>query len=180
MKNKLIILVGLIAISFTGCGLKVQDYNPSADNVVKLRSLETTKISVGKFTAVKENETQILCRLAKTIATPSGESFEEYIEKALKSELKMADKYDENSNIKISGKLLNVYGSSMLGKAYWEIEVEVISNNGKSFIVKTKREYPSSFLPDTACSNMSTSFSPTVKQLINDIINHKDFNSILH
>ena len=169
----------IIAIGFNGCGIKTSEYNVSADNVLKLRSIQNTKIGVANFTANTENETQVMCRLAETITTPKGETFETYIEEALKSELKMAEVYDENADIKISGNLIKVYGSSMLGNAYWEVEIQINSTNGKSIQVKTKREYPSSFLAMTACNNMATSFSPTIKQLVNEIITHKDFNSLL-
>ena len=165
---------------FTGCGLKTSEYNISADNVVELKNLKDVKIAVDDFTSVNKDENQILCRLAETITTPEGEPFSKYIENALKSELKMAGIYDKNSELKLSGKLIEIYGSSMLGNAYWEIEVKILSNNGKELSVRTKREYPSSFLAYTACNNMATSFSPTVRNLVNDIIKHEDFMSLLN
>ena len=91
----------------------------------------------------------------------------------------MAGVYDKNSDLKISGNLDKIYGSTMFGNAYWEISVTITSTNGKSLTVNTKRDYPSSYLASTACNNMGTSFSPTIKQLIADIINHKDFSSLL-
>ena len=121
-----------------------------------------------------------MCRLAETISTPKGEPFSEYIKEALLSELKMAGVYDKNSDLKISGNVNKVYGSSMLGNAYWEINVTVTSTTGKSITVNTKRDYPSSYLATTACNNMGTSFSPTIKQLIGEIINHKDFPTLLN
>ncbi len=165
---------------FTGCGLKTSEYNISADNVVELKNLKDVKIAVDDFTSVNKDENQILCRLAETITTPKGESFSKYIENALKSELKMAGIYDKNSELKLSGKLIKIYGSSMLGNAYWEIEVKILSNNGKELSVRTKREYPSAFVGFTACNNMATSFSPTVRNLVNDIIKHEDFISLLN
>ena len=68
----------------------------------------------------------------------------------------------------------------MIGNAYWEINVTVTSTTGKSITVNTKRDYPSSYLATTACNNMGTSFSPTIKQLIGEIINHKDFPTLLN
>lgn len=91
----------------------------------------------------------------------------------------MAGVYDKNSELKISGNLNKIYGSSMLGNAYWEVNLTVTSSNGKSITVNTKRDYPSSYLASTACNNMGISFAPTVKQLLGEILNHKDFNSLL-
>lgn len=171
--------VVLATVLFTGCGIKTSEYNVSADNVQKLRDYKELKLDVSNFTATKAGESSILCRLAETVSTPKGESFEEYIKDALISELKMAGTFDKNSDLKVSGNLNNIYGSTMFGDAYWEINVTITSTNGKSLTVNTKREYPSSYLASTACNNMGTSFSPTIKQLIADILNHKDFPSLL-
>lgn len=170
--------VATAAFLFTGCGIKTSEYNVSADNNVKLRNLDA-KIAVGSFTAKNEGEASVLCRLAETITTPQDESFAKYIENALVSELKMAGIYDQNADVKIKGHVQKVYGSSMLGNAYWEIVIDISSSNGKSFTVTTKREYGSAFLAYTACNNMGSSFEPTIKQLISDIISHPEFRSLI-
>lgn len=181
MKKSLLLSssVVLVAFLFTGCGIKTSEYNVSADNVQTLRDYKELKLDVSNFTATTAGESSVMCRLAETVSTPKGESFEEYIKDALVSELKMAGVYDKNSDLKISGNLNKIYGSTMFGNAYWEINITISSSNGKSLTVTTKRDYPSSYLASTACNNMGTSFSPTIKQLIADIINHKDFSSLL-
>jgi hypothetical protein len=167
------------AVLFTGCGIKSSEYSASAQNVQALKKYEGTKIAVSKFTAKTPGQHSTLCRLAETITTPNDEPYESYIEKALKEELMMAGLYDESSKIKISGYIEEVVGSSMLGDAYWKFKVKVSSSNGKEFTVSTKKEYSSSFLAYTACNNMGSTFAPSVKQLITDIINNKDFPSLL-
>jgi len=181
MKKSLLLSSSLIlaTILFTGCGIKTSEYNVSADNVQTLRDYKELKLDVSNFTATNSGESSVMCRLAETISTPKGESFSDYIKEALISELKMAGVYDKNSELKISGNLNKIYGSTMFGNAYWEINVAVSSTNGKSITVNTKRDYPSSYLASTACNNMGTSFAPTIKQLIGDIINHKDFSELL-
>jgi len=181
MKKITLLSVGIVLVSvlFTGCGIKTSEYNVSADNVQKLRELKNVKVAVGDFTSQNEGESQIMCRLAETIATPSGEPFAKYIEGALKSELKMAGIYDKDSEIKITGELVKIYGSSMIGDAYWEIELKLASSTNQELKVMTKRQYPSAFLAYTACNNMATSFSPTVKDLVGEIIKHKDFISLV-
>ena len=182
MKKSLLISSSVVfaAFLFTGCGIKTSEYNVSADNVQILRDYKELKLDVSTFSATTAGESSAMCRLAETISTPKGESFEEYIKDALISELKMAGVYDKNSDLKISGNLNKIYGSTMYGNAYWEISVTITSSNGKSLSVNTKREYPSSYLASTACNNMGTSFSPTIKQLIGDILNHKDFHLLLN
>lgn len=176
MKNKILISTSLLAtLLFTGCGIKTNEYNVSADNVQTLRNYENLKMDVSTFTATNKDESSVMCRLAETISTPKGEPFSEYIKDAFVSELKMAGAYDKNSDLKISGNLNKIYGSSMFGNAYWEMDVTVTSSNGNSITVNTKRDYPSSYLASTACNNMGTSFAPSIKQLIGDILEHKDF-----
>ena len=181
MKNKILISTSLLAtLLFTGCGIKTNEYNVSADNVQTLRNYQDLKLDVSNFTASNKDESSVMCRLAETVSTPKGEPFSEYIKDAFVSELKMAGVYDKNSDLKISGNLNKIYGSSMFGNAYWEMDVTVTSSNGNSITVNTKRDYPSSYLASTACNNMGISFAPTIKQLINDILNHKDFGELLN
>ncbi|WP_198304534.1 hypothetical protein [Arcobacter vandammei] len=172
--------VALATLLFTGCGIKTTEYNVSADNVQTLRNYQDVKLGVSEFTAKNQGESSVMCRLAETITTPKGEPFSEYIKDALISELKMAGNYDANSDLKISGNLNEIYGSSTIGNAYWEVNVTITSSNGKSLTVNTKRDYPSAFVAYTACNNMGTSFAPTIKQLISDIVNHKDFATLLN
>lgn len=181
MKKSLLLSssVVLAAFLFTGCGIKTNEYNVSADNVQTLRNYQNLKLDVSTFTATNKGESSVMCRLAETVSTPKGEPFSQYIEEALVSELKMAGVYDKNSDLKISGNLNKIYGSTMFGNAYWELDVTITSSNGKSLSVNTKRDYPSSYLASTACNNMGTSFAPSIKQLINDILNHKDFALLL-
>ena len=181
MKKSL--LLGSVILStllFTGCGIKTNEYSVSADNVETLRSYKDLKLNVNEFTATNKGESSVLCRLAETISTPQGEPFSKYIENALISELKMAGVYSKDSNLTISGNLNKIYGSTMLGNAYWEVNVTISSSNGKSLTVNTKRDYPSAYLAATACNNMATSFAPTIKQLVEDIVNHKDFKNLLN
>ncbi|XPV68247.1 MAG: hypothetical protein ACNI25_13150 [Halarcobacter sp.] len=173
------LIIASSAILFTGCGIKSSEYSASAQNVQTLKKYKNTKIGVSSFSAKNPGQHSTLCRLAETITTPNDESYETYIEKALKEELMMAGLYDEKSKIKINGYLEEVVGSSMLGDAYWKFKIKVSSSNGEEFTVTTKKDYSSSFLAYTACNNMGSTFQPSVKQLITDIINDERFASLL-
>lgn len=180
MKLGLSIAIPVLAtFILTGCGIKTSEYTVSADNVQKLRSHNNVKLGVSKFTAVVPGENSILCRLADTVETPNDEAFEMYIENALKDELKMAGIYDENADIKLTGKVKKVSASTMLGNAYWSFDINVSSSNGKNFDLESRRDYGSAFLALTACNNMGSSFGPSVKKLIEDIITHPKFNELI-
>lgn len=181
MKKYLNISFAVISsvVLFTGCGIKSSEYSASAKNVQALKNYGDYKIGVSMFTAKTPGKYSTLCRLAETITTPNDEAYELYIENALKEELIMSGLYDDKSQIKIMGFVEEVIGSSMLGDAFWKFRLKVSSSNGKEFIVDTKKSYSSSFIAYTACNNMGSTFSSSVKQLINDIVTHKDFISLL-
>ncbi len=178
IKNSLAV-AALATFIFTGCGIKTSDYSVSAQNVQKLKNYEDIKLGIKSFTANNEGESTVLCRAAETIETPNDESFAKYIENALRDELIIAGIYDENASLKLSGHLKEIYASSMIGDAYWSFDIKVSSSNGKSFNLESKNEYGSAFLAYTACNNMGSSFAPSVKKLIKDIINHPKFNELI-
>ncbi|QKJ22761.1 hypothetical protein [Poseidonibacter lekithochrous] len=171
-------VVAILSVGFTGCGVKVANYHASADNVTELKELNI-KINVNDFTATKSNY-KFMCRLANDVTTPNKEPFETYIENAFVEELKMAGMYSESSKITISGHLNMVDVSSGMTDAHWTFDITVSSNNGKSFRVKHKREYSSSFLGGIACGqDMPGSFQPTVKELISKIIKNPQFRDLI-
>jgi hypothetical protein len=118
----------VMGLLFSGCGIKTSEYAVSADNVEALRAIEGVKLSVDRFTTQGEEEYHVMCRAAETVTTPGGESFASYISNALKSELKMSGIYDKQSDIELSGEVVDMYASSMLGNAYWEFKVKVKSS----------------------------------------------------
>lgn len=169
----------LVILTFTGCGIKTADYSVSAENVQELRNLGEIKIGIGSFSAKNNNETMIMCRLSEPIETPNDEPFEKFIEKAFKDELIISGLYDKNANIQITGHLKEIYGSSVIGNAFWSYDMTISSSNGKSFQLESRYEYGSSFGAYAACENMGSSFVPSVKKLIKDIITHPKFKDLL-
>ena len=119
-----------------------------------------------------------MCRLATPVGT-EGETFAKYIENALVTELEIGNMLNPKSNIKITGHLENIYGSTVLGNAYWEFTLKVSSSNGKSFDVTTRYDYESSFTAYSACSEMQRSYMPAVQQLVNKIITDPKFKELL-
>ena len=130
--------VALATVLFTGCGIKTTEYNVSADNVQTLRAYQDVKLGVSDFTATNKGESSVMCRLAETVSTPKGEPFSEYIKEALISELKMAGNYDTASDLKISGNLNKIYGSTMFGNAYWEVNVTITSSKRLTMLLSHK------------------------------------------
>ncbi len=180
MKN--VVLSGLVfgfMVLFTGCANKVHTYSPNTANIMHLKSMDINKVTVGTFTDSGRNERKVMCRLATPVGTASGKTFASYIQDAFIQELLLADKYDPNSKIVITANLDYIFGSTMLGNAYWEFKVTVKSSNGESCKVDSKYDYESSYLATSACSEMQRSFVPAVQKLISDIINNPNFKKLL-
>lgn len=172
---------GIIAfvaiIGLNGCANKVQAYAVSTENLLALKGIssKTSKVNVGEFTDSGKNEKEVMCRLAAPVGTPKGKTFASYIQDAFKKELIIANMYDSNAKNTITMNLNDIYGSTTLGDAYWSFDVTVKSTNGKSYNVKSKYDYESSFSAMSACSEMQRSFPLAVQQLIGKIIHHPKF-----
>ena len=83
------------------------------------------------------------------------------------------------TTIIISVNLDDIYGSTILGNAYWEFKVTVKSSNGNSYRVDSRYDYESSYFAGSACSEMQRSFVPAVQKLIGDIIQNPKFVTLI-
>ncbi len=176
-----LIILGSAVLLFTGCANKVHEYAVSSDNILQLQQLskQGKKIALNKFTDSGREETKVMCRLATPIGTPQGQTFAEYIHKAFEKELIIANMYDPNEATKLSLNLDDIYGSTVLGNAYWKFDVTVKSSNGKSLKLTSRYDYESSYFASSACSEMQRSFVLAVQKLIHDIISHPKFRELL-
>ena len=173
-------LILAMVVLFSGCANKVHTYSVKTSNIMYLKNMDNeTKVSTDDFTDSGNNESTLMCRLATPIGTPKGETFISYIQDALTQELMLADKYDAKSDIKLSVNLDDIYGSTVIGNAYWEFKVTVKSSNGNSYKVTSRYDYESSFSAYSACSEMQRSFVPAVQKLNYDIIKNPKFASLL-
>lgn len=178
MKNKLQgILVLAAVLLLSGCANKVHDYSASTENLIALKTVAKTanSVNIGNFTDSGRNERSVMCRLATPIGTPKGETFASYIQNAMKKEFLISDLYDPNAERIITANLDRVYGSTVLGNAYWEFDMTIKSSNGKGYKVNSKYDYESSFSAYSACSEMQRSYPLAVQKLIGKVIKDPKF-----
>ncbi len=177
MLNMKVIISFFVVFIVSGCAVPVDRYHATADNQTKIKTFGY-KFNVEQFTATKTNY-KVLCRLANNVEMTDGRSFEAYIQDALIEELKMAGAYSKESNIIIKGHLNDTDVSSGLSDAHWTFNITISNTKGESFTVHYKREYKASFVGGIACGqDMPKSFLPTVQELIREIINHPDFETM--
>ena len=169
-----LIVIGSIS---TGCSYNASKYGASIENVNHIKTIDQ-KINVSKFTSNQPDLKTITCRAAGSVGTPDSISFEQYIQDAFVSELKLADKYDKNSPITINGHLEEVDFNSNIGMAEWTFTLKATSSNSHSVIVNTTHEFSGSFIADKACQEVAQEFVPAVQHLIKDLVTNPEFHTL--
>lgn len=180
------LILSTVAISslllLSGCANKVPNYANSPQNIRAVKNLqaeEKVTVNISAFKAKNEGESKVMCRLATPVGTPDGITFAKYVEDALAVELEMGNMLDPKSQVTLTGSLENVYGSTVLGNAYWEHTLKLISSNGKTLEKTSRYDYESSFTAYSACSEMQRSYLPAVQKLVNDIVTDPRFKEMV-
>lgn len=175
---KRVLPLSILLTLATGCSTyTVLRYSPSTDNVVALRTLNGKLVNVGSFTAATPGQTEIMCRAVGPIKTPDGESFSDYVRKALLDDLRIANVYSESAPITLTGQLDAIDFSSNSGE--WHLSLSVKSTNGKSMSVSETYKYQTSFYGETACNQSAQALMPAVQNLVGKVVRSKEFKTLL-
>jgi len=119
-----------------------------------------------------------MCRAAGPMKPSAGETFEKYIEDALREELFEAGIYDSDANIQIDGLLKRIHFETA-GNSSWDIELEISSNTGTSYTVIVDYEFSGSFFAEHACRDGAEALVEAIQALILQVIEHPDFNKLI-
>lgn len=137
--------------------------------------------AAGNFTSSGPIDMQ--CRAVGPIQFPRGTlSITAYVKKAFEDELKLAGAYNAKApKVILTGALSKVNFSSTKGLmgGYWNIDMTISSNNGKSMSVNEHYEFESGFNGATACNNTANALMPTVQELIGKVISSPEFASLV-
>ncbi|WP_336974488.1 hypothetical protein AB6N01_03340 [Alcaligenes nematophilus] len=177
--------IAVLALStvLVGCSTyAVPRYSISTDTVVALRAVGDVKASVGDFrndspTNKDSQPGEIMCRAVGPIKTPDGESYADYVRKALISELIIANIYEKESTLELTGRLTTLDFDSMGGT--WTVGMELSSSNGKSIAVNNTHKYTSSFYGETACNQTAQAGLGAIQDAIRALVTHADFKTLL-
>ncbi|MDP5137837.1 hypothetical protein ORJ04_17935 [Rheinheimera baltica] len=171
-------LASLVVLSLSACSTySVNRYAVSVDNISSLKSLVGSNINVGEFNSATESKTSIMCRGVGPIKTPDGQTFEGFIRKAFVDELKMAELYDGNAPVTLTGTLNSIDFSSASGS--WDIAMTINSSNGQSISVSESYSFTSSFYGETACNQTAQALMPAVQNLIGKIVQNEGFSNLI-
>lgn len=141
-------------------------YGISPDNNLSLKAaLGEQRVAVGPFTM--QAKVDPACRAVGPIQLPGNVTFETYIQKAFTDELKLAERYDPQSPVTLTGKITQLEFSSMSGT--WDIALNLASTNGKSLAASEHYEFHTSYSGVSACHNVADAFQPAVQALIGKV-----------
>jgi hypothetical protein len=137
-------------------------------------------INVGEFTSSKGEIREITCRITGTIKTPDGETFTNYIRKALIDELQMGNLYSKMAPITLTGNLDNIeFSSDFHFGGYWYLSLTVKSSNEKTLKVTEKYTFTPSWTGVAACNESAQRFMPAVQNLIIKVIKNENFINLI-
>lgn len=175
--KKVILAVSVLTLSACST-MQPPRYAVSVENIQKLKELTEIK---GEFVSLNQPGTfSSNCRLMGPIEPADGLSIPAFIVKAFNDELKMAEKFDQNS-VKVSGDITKIEFSSITGltNGYWDISLNLKSTNGETLAVSNKYSFKSGFDAITACNATADALSPAIQDLINTTVSHPEFAKLM-
>lgn len=180
MKRLAAVLV--FCVSLAACSTySVDRYAVSMDSQEELRNVSAdapnAKVAVAPFSAIKPGQTELSCRAVGPIKTPDGESFENYIRKALVDQLRFAGLFSEQSTTVIQGQVDKIDFDSM--ERMWYIVLRIMSNTGGEFVIVEDYDYKSSYYGETACNQTAQALMPAVQNAISKVVAHPQFRAML-
>lgn len=189
MAGGMVALVLTVLVAAACSSYTIPPYGLSAENVTALRKV-TQKASVGRFTASPPGRTEIGCRGKGPVRTPDGRPFEDYIQRALIDELKIAEVFSESAPVTLTGSLDKIDFNSMRGD--WTMDLTLTSSNGRALIVSSKYDFKTgpaftmapwaggqAAADERACTETAQAFARAVQVLIGKLVHHDEFAALL-
>lgn len=106
----------------------------------------------------------------------------QYIQRAFEDELKVAGAYAAPpARVTLGGIVSNIEFSSTraVTGGYWQIDLSLVSSNGKKLDVSEYYEFNSGFVANDACRNTAEAFSRAVQNLVGKAVKAPAFPELL-
>lgn len=174
--------IALVVLLAGGCTQMAPHYNPSVENIQKLRDSGAGSARVAtlepKLVAGQRNDSIQL--RASSMESPYGGRFTTYLEEALKAELSAARLFDDKSSVEIGGVVTrNDVSVANLSEGYGEIEARVtVKRAGGVRFDKmkfTRITFESGFLGAVAIPNGRNAYPNLVQKFFADLFADPEF-----
>lgn len=180
MKQVLLMLVVVTMLS--GCATVAPPYQASFDATNQLRDSGNKKVSIGEFKLGGANPEKLnrLTIRGGSFKSPANDSYAEYLQLALRQQFYDARRISQNSNILISGVLLdNKINASGFSIGFVDISAQfVVHRSGKKKydkVVSIHHEWPSSFAGATAIPAARQNYPIAVQKLLTKLFDDRLF-----
>ncbi|MEJ2453000.1 MAG: hypothetical protein P8103_02430 [Candidatus Thiodiazotropha sp.] len=109
----------------------------------------------------------------------NAQSIQRPIQEAFNRILKSAGRYDLENGTKLTGTLDKIALSTSPSDAWWDMELTLENEYGKSMTVQSHYDFESSFRGSAACMQSGEAFRSAIQSLIKDAINDPAFTNLL-
>ena len=171
-----------VAITLSGCTLHAPQYEASMSNVQKLKRNGKAKIKLGAFVEQKGLESKLngLTFRGSSFLSPTNGSYAQYIKAAIKKELFLAKRLNDNAKIDISSVLLkNEFDGSGINVGLSSISAKfVVRKNGKvkfSKVISVDHKWESYFAAFSALPAAQQGYVNMIQKFIGKLFSDKDF-----
>jgi hypothetical protein len=178
----LIVLILVIGV-LEGCTTVAPQYQPSFDNVQKLKESGNSVASVGVVTAGSDKVNSLTIR-GGSFQSPYDGSYAQYVQEALQQELYDAERFSKDAEVQVSGVLvsneIDAAGFS-IGTADIEAKfvVRKVDDVRYEKVHKAHHEWPSSFVGAIAIPKAVQEYMVVVQKLLGSLYADPAFHEAL-
>ena len=175
---RLIIALQII-VTLSSCATNPPSYTPSLAASETLEELALNKMRTKEFSSATP-DVEILTIRGGTFNAPHGDSFANYLRKALQKELEMAGLWDESSSTTISGVFLENHLDASginIGVADLSAEFFISVDDAEVYrqVHSIHHEWDSSFLGAVAIPRANDNYVIAVRQLLLQLFTDPEF-----
>lgn len=169
------------AVALSGCGsFAPQRYASIESTAAAIQRTGAKSVAIASVT--RSANFMPLCRTNFFIEAPEGQTFEEYVRRALQIELRAAGAAAAGPpQVTLRGDVseLEFSASTNITGGRWVIKLELTSSNGKEASFIESFEFDAGFMGHAACRRTAEAFLPAVENLVAKIASSPSFRTLL-
>lgn len=174
---KKMLLVPMFALLLQGCGMTMTRYEPSFDNVQKLKQTPPLHAISNPQVTAESGEGSLMVR-ANPIKSPTG-SIPAHIQDAITEELRKAGLLDPNATRHLQVLVVKNQLNAGMGTGDGKIAARFTILDGKNVVYDATKEvshqWSSSFFGFIAIPNATNAYNPMLKDLLKDLYSDPQF-----
>lgn len=175
--NKSLLLIPMLALLLQGCGMTMTRYEPSYENVQKLKQTPPLHAISNPQVTAETGEGSLFVR-ANPVHSPSG-SIPAHIQDAISEELRKAGLLDPQAQRQLKVRVVKNQLSAGMGTGDGELAARFTLLNGNDVVYEaTKnvtRQWSSSFFGFIAIPNAVNAYNPMLRDLLKDLYSDPQF-----